>query len=170
MNLVYSATGKCIYPTRLRQIIETERSTHLSAEQQAFVSEDQKHTSSVARLKYKKLRSRDVVAKGKEALATIGKTSTLSLSPSENSVSEHNSTTTTIIKTEEADAAKRSPPRQGHIACPVYQAQNSIHRHIFYALVRGLGRDGGFKGGLRSIVGESREKGQRSLCMSRVAS
>ena len=110
MNLVYSATGKCIYPTRLRQIIETERSTHLSAEQQAFVSENQKHTSAVARIKYKKVCLRDVAAKAKEALATIGKTSALSLSPSASSVSEDNSTTTANIKTEEeADATKSSP-------------------------------------------------------------
>ena len=81
--MVYSATGKYIYPTRLRQIVKTENSTHLSAEQQAFVSKDQKHTSTVARMKYKKLRSRDVAAKAKEAFATIGKTSTLSLSPPE---------------------------------------------------------------------------------------
>ena len=102
-NLVYAATGKYIHPTRLRQIVETESSTHLSAEQQAFVSENQKHTSQVARIKYKKFRSRDVAAKAKEALATIGKTSTLSsLSPTENSSSEHNATTTNI-KTEDAD-------------------------------------------------------------------
>ena len=108
-NLVYTATGKYIHPTRLRQIVETESSTHLSAEQQAFVSENQKHTSAVARLKYKKFRSRDVAAKAKEALATIGKTSTLSLSPTENSASEHNATTTNI-KTEDADVTKRPPP------------------------------------------------------------
>ena len=54
------------------------------------------------------------------------------------------------------------------IACPVYEAhtrtvsiniylvclvymthKHSKQRHIFYALVRGLGRDGGIKGGLR---------------------
>ena len=109
-NLVYTATGKYIHPTRLRQIVETESSTHLSAEQQAFVSENQKHTSQVARIKYKKFRSRDVAAKAKEALATIGKTSTLSsLSPTENSASEHNATTTNI-KTEDADDTKRPPP------------------------------------------------------------
>ena len=107
-KMVYSTTGKYIHPTRLRQVVETESSTHLSAEHQAFVSKDQKHTSNVANVKYKKLRSRNVAAKAKEALATIGKTITLSLLPVENSVSEHNLTTTNI-KIEEADATKRSP-------------------------------------------------------------
>ena len=83
--------------------METESSTHLSAEQQVFVSEDQKHTSAVARIKYKKVRLRDVAAKAKEALATIGKISTLSLPPTGNSVSEH-----IKIKIEEVDATKRS--------------------------------------------------------------
>ena len=36
------------------------------------------------------------------------------------------------------------------IACPVYQALTQHpETNIFYALVRGLGRDGGIKGGLR---------------------
>ena len=43
-NLVYLATGKYIDPTRLRKIVETESATHLSAEQQAYVFENQKQT------------------------------------------------------------------------------------------------------------------------------
>ena len=77
--MVYSATGQYIHHTRLHQIVETESSIYLNAKQQAFVSEDQKHTFNCARVKYKKLRSRDVSAKAKEALATTGKTFTLSL-------------------------------------------------------------------------------------------
>ena len=50
-KLVYSAIGKYIHPTRLRQMVETESSTHISAEQQSFVSEDQKHTSTVVRIR-----------------------------------------------------------------------------------------------------------------------
>ena len=69
-NLVYSATGKYIHPTRLRKIVEPESLTHLSAEQQAYVFENQKHTSAVARVKYKEVRSQDVAAKAKEDLAT----------------------------------------------------------------------------------------------------
>ena len=117
-------TGKYIHPTRLRQIVETESSTHLSADQQAFVSEDQKHTSNVARVKYKKLRSRDAATKAKEALSTIGNKSTLTLSPSGKSVSEHNSTTTNM-NTEEADATKRSPPKK----VPFSRDEDTVQRN-----------------------------------------
>ena len=54
-NMLYEALGKYVHPTRLRQIIETERATHLDVEQQAAVSEDQKHNSTVAKVYYKKL-------------------------------------------------------------------------------------------------------------------
>ena len=101
--MVYSATGKYIHPTWLRQIVETDSSTRLGAEQQAFVSEDQKHTSHVARVEYKKLCSQDFVAKAKEALATIGKTPMLSLSHIGNFVSVHNSMTINM-KTDKEDA------------------------------------------------------------------
>ena len=93
-NMVYSVSGKYIHPKW--QIMETESSTHLSAEQQAFVTKNEKHTLQVTQIKYKKFRSRDVATKAKEALATIGKTSTLSLSHIGNSVSVHNSMTTNI--------------------------------------------------------------------------
>ena len=76
-NMVYAATGKFIIPTRLRQIIETESAEKLSSEDQEIVSENQKHTSQVARVHYRKLRSRDVATRAKKALARIGKVSTL---------------------------------------------------------------------------------------------
>ena len=72
-NIVYEALGKYVHPTRLRQIIETESATHLDLEQQAAVSEDQKHSSTVAKVYYKKLRSRDVAFKAKVALQSLSK-------------------------------------------------------------------------------------------------
>ena len=66
--MVISATRKYIHPTDLRQIIDTKCSTHVSAELQVFVSEDQKHISHVAKIKCKKPRSRDVAVMAKEAL------------------------------------------------------------------------------------------------------
>ena len=47
-------------------IIETERATMLNVEEQQAVSEDQKHSSNVARVHYQKLRSRDVALKGRK--------------------------------------------------------------------------------------------------------
>ena len=74
-NFVYEAIGKYVHPTRLRQIIETESAKTLTIEQQALISEDQKHSSHVAKVYYKKLRSRDVAFKAKAALATLTKCS-----------------------------------------------------------------------------------------------
>ena len=47
-KIVYKAIGKYIHPTRYRQIIETTCATNLPQEEQEIVSEDQKHSSSVA--------------------------------------------------------------------------------------------------------------------------
>ena len=51
-KLVFDAIGKYINPTRYRQIIETESSETLEVHEQEWVSEDQKHSSNVARLHY----------------------------------------------------------------------------------------------------------------------
>lgn len=63
-RIVYLAIGKYIHPTRYRQIIETESSQNLSLDEQLQLSEDQKHTSNVAKLHYKKVRSQDIAKKG----------------------------------------------------------------------------------------------------------
>ena len=67
-RIVYQAIGKYINPTRYRQIIETESAQKLSFEDQNSISEDQKHTSLVARVHYKKLHSRTVAEKAKESM------------------------------------------------------------------------------------------------------
>lgn len=66
--LVFQAIGKYIHPTRYRQIIETESAMALDVEEQKMVSEDQKHSSNVARVHYLKLRSRDVAMKGRTCM------------------------------------------------------------------------------------------------------
>jgi len=67
-RMVYQAIGKYIHPTRYRQIVETESAEKLSTEEQTFLSEDQKHTSTVAQVHYKKLHSRTIAQKGKQAM------------------------------------------------------------------------------------------------------
>ena len=52
--LVHQAIGKNINPTRYRQIIETESSDMLTLDEQRVISEDQKHSSTVAKVYYKK--------------------------------------------------------------------------------------------------------------------
>ena len=69
--LEFQAIGKYIHPTRYRQIIETESVNKLDLEEQRVVSEDQKHSSNVARVHYQKLRSRDVALKGRTCMEKL---------------------------------------------------------------------------------------------------
>ena len=65
-KLVFDAIGKYIHPTRYRQIVETKSLNRLTSEEQRVLSEDQKHSSAVAKVHYKKQRSREVALKGHE--------------------------------------------------------------------------------------------------------
>ena len=89
-RIVYQAIGKYINPTRYRQIIETESSQSLDAQEQEMLSEDQKHTSQVAKVHYKKQQSREVAQKGKHCMEKLR---------NENSSQEHTlkAISTTII-------------------------------------------------------------------------
>ena len=70
-KLVFDAIDKYINPTRYRQIIETESSNCLDNEEQEWISEDQKHSSHVARICYQKKRSRNVALKGQGCLKNV---------------------------------------------------------------------------------------------------
>ena len=67
-RLVFQAIENNINPTRYRQIIETESAENLTIDDQQALSEDQKHTSLVAKVHYQKLQSRHVAEKGKIAM------------------------------------------------------------------------------------------------------
>ena len=67
-RLVFQAIGKYVNPTRYRQIIETESAEKLTVEDQKSISDDQKHTSMVAKVHYQKRASRDVAAKGSKVM------------------------------------------------------------------------------------------------------
>ena len=62
--LVFEVIGKYVNPTRYRQIIETESCENLELEECTWISEDQKHSSQVAKMHYRKKRSREVALKG----------------------------------------------------------------------------------------------------------
>ena len=64
-RLVFLAIGKYINPTRYRQINETESAEKLTLEEQKCLSEDQKHTSNVAKIHYQKLRSENIAMSAK---------------------------------------------------------------------------------------------------------
>ena len=69
--LVKEAIGKYINPTRYRQIIETESAVKLNPEEREIISKDQKHSSNVAKLAYRKQLSRDVATRGKQCMEKI---------------------------------------------------------------------------------------------------
>ena len=70
-KLVFDAIGKYIHPTRYRQIVETQSLNELTSEEQRIFSEDQKHSSAVAKVHYQKQRSREVALKGHECLQKL---------------------------------------------------------------------------------------------------
>ena len=70
-RLVYQAIGKYIHPTRYRQIVETESAERLTLDEQNSITQDQKHTSNVAKVHYQKTKSRSVAVKGKEAMSRL---------------------------------------------------------------------------------------------------
>ena len=70
-KLVFDAIGKYVHPTRYRQIVETASSKKLSSKAQGKISEDQKHSSVVARVHYQKQRSREVATKAHEYLESL---------------------------------------------------------------------------------------------------
>ena len=70
-KMVYDAIEKYIHPSRYRQIVETESVKNLTREEQDVVSQNQKHSSVVARVHYQKQHSRDIAKKGKECMKKI---------------------------------------------------------------------------------------------------
>ena len=74
-RIVFLAIGKYINPTRYRQIIETESAEKLSIEEQAMITEDQKHTSNVAKIHYQKVKSENIAVKAKSCLQKLQDTS-----------------------------------------------------------------------------------------------
>ena len=70
-KLVFEAIGKYINPTRYRQIIKTASCSYLDSEEQEWISEDQKHSSNVARISYKKKRSREIAIRGRNCVRKL---------------------------------------------------------------------------------------------------
>ena len=68
-KLVFDAIGKYIHPTRYHQIVDCLN--ELTSEEQRILSEDQKHSSAVAKVHYRKQRSREVALKGHECLQKL---------------------------------------------------------------------------------------------------
>ena len=69
--LVQQAIGKYIHPTRYRQIVETASADKLTREEQEIISEDQKHSSIVAKVYYKKKQSRQIALEGTRCMEKL---------------------------------------------------------------------------------------------------
>ena len=69
--LVFEAIGKYVNPTRYRQVIETESCENLELEECTWIPEDQRHSSQVAKMHYRKKRSREVALKGQSCLKKL---------------------------------------------------------------------------------------------------
>ena len=67
-RVVYQEIGKYVNPTRYRQIIEIESAMRLETTDQAALSQDQKHTSHLAKVHYQKLHSRAIAERGQESM------------------------------------------------------------------------------------------------------
>ena len=70
-KLVFDAIGKYIHPTRYRQIVETQSLHALDDREHQVLSEDQKHSSIVAKVHYQKRRSLEVAVKAHECLQKL---------------------------------------------------------------------------------------------------
>ena len=69
--LVFQAISNYIHPTRFRQIVETESANHLSIEEKDLITKDQKHSSRVAEVYYRKQSSREVALKARECMKKL---------------------------------------------------------------------------------------------------
>ena len=70
-RMVFDAPGKYIHPSRYRQIVETASHDKLNDKEQDAISEDQKHSSVVAKVHYQKQRSREVATRAHECLRKL---------------------------------------------------------------------------------------------------
>ena len=60
-----------VHPTRCRQIVETQSVRELTSKEHEILSEDQKHSSAVAKVHYQKQRSREVAVRSHECLQKL---------------------------------------------------------------------------------------------------
>ena len=90
-TVVFLAIRKYINSTRYRQIIETESAEKLTLDEQTCLSEDQKHTSNVAKIHYQKLRSENIAMKARSCLEKLQDSSKSSEQLSEVNKATHSS-------------------------------------------------------------------------------
>ena len=146
-KLVFDAIGKYIHPTRYRQIVETESLNQLTSEEQRILSEDQKHSSAVAKVHYQKRRSREVAVKAHECLQKL-QGSKGSEVDEDVQARFGGSTSSSTMSVETMEKASLSPPRKAVIPTENLRTQRRLHRVIKFTadeddfLKRGIDRHG----------------------------
>ena len=128
-KLVFDAIGKYIHPTRYRQIVETESLNQLTSQEQRILSEDQKHSSAVAKVHYQKRRSREVAVKAHECLQKL-QGSKGSEVDEDVQARFGGSTSSSTMSVETMEKASLSPPRKVVIPTENLRTQRKLHRVI----------------------------------------
>ena len=126
-KLVFDAIGKYIHPTRYRQIVETESLNQLTSEEQRILSEDQKHSSAVAKVHYQKRRSREVAVKAHECLQKL-QGSKGSEVDEDVQARFGGSTSSSTMSVKTMEKASLSPPRKVVIPTNNQRTQKKLHR------------------------------------------
>ena len=146
-KLVFDAIGKYIHPTRYRQIVETETLNQLTSEEQRILSEDQKHSSAVAKVHYQKRRSREVAVKAHECLQKL-QGSKGSEVDEDVQARFGGSTSSSTMSVETIEKASLSPPRKVVIPTENLRTQRKLHRVMKFTadeddfLKQGINRHG----------------------------
>ena len=146
-KLVFDAIGKYIHPMRYRQIVETESLNQLTSEEQRILSEDQKHSSAVAKVHYQKRRSREVAVKAHECLQKL-QGSKGSEADQDVQARFGGSTSSSIMSVKTMEKASLSPPRKVVIPTKNQQTQKKLHRVMKFTadednfLEQGINRHG----------------------------
>ena len=146
-KLVFDAIGKYIHPTRYRQIVETESLNQLTSEEQRILSEDQKHSSAVAKVHYQKRRSREVAVKAHECLQKL-QGSKGSEVDEDVQARFGGSTSSSTLSLESVEKASLSPPRKVVIPTENLRTPRKLHRVLKFTadeddfLKRGINRHG----------------------------
>ena len=146
-KLLFDAIGKYIHPTRYRQIVETESLNQLTSEEQRILSEDQKHSSAVAKVHYQKRRSREVAVKAHECLQKL-QGSKGSEVDEDVKARFGGSTSSSTMSVQTLEKASLSPPRKVVIPAENLRTQRKLHRVMKFTadeddfLKQGINRHG----------------------------
>ena len=142
-KLVFDAIGKYIHPTRYRQIVETQSLDQLTSKEQRILSEDQKHSSAVAKVHYQKQRSREVAVKAHECLQKLQGSKGSEVDEDVHARID-GSTSSSTLSVETIENASASPPRNDF----VLRSQRKLHRVMKFTsdeddfLQKGINRHG----------------------------